>query len=94
MSKGTITFDDARLVHEFAIHMQPMLRDHDATKLHETAKTVERISYCAIQEARQNARAERAMATGKWPSQTLVTPTQRRSPNEFQALHFRRETQW
>ena len=60
MAKGSITLDDARLVHEFAIHMQPMLRDRDATKQCETAKTVERIAYCCIAEARQNARAERA----------------------------------
>ena len=59
MAKGSITLDDARLIHEFALHMQPILRT-DYHKQCETAKTVERIAYCCIAEARQNARAERA----------------------------------
>jgi hypothetical protein len=56
MPKGSITLEDARLVHEFAQHVQPILRHGDCIKLLEQAKTVTRISYCAIAEARQNAR--------------------------------------
>lgn len=68
MSKGSITLEDARIIHDFAQHMQPMLRERDATKLLETAKTVGRIAYCAIAEARMNARAERA----RYNFQTLM----------------------
>ena len=59
MNKGSISLEDARLVHEFALHVQPMLRSHDCSKLLEAAQTCVRIAYCALTEARQNARAER-----------------------------------
>ncbi len=58
MSKGRITLEDAQFIHEFARAVQPTLRHHDS-KFLEKAKTVARISYCALVEARQNARAER-----------------------------------
>jgi hypothetical protein len=65
MSKGSITIEDARLVYDFAQHVQPILRGSDCNKLLETAKTVGRISYCAIAEARMNARAERTRTNFK-----------------------------
>ena len=61
MAKGSITIEDARLVEAFAILVQPMLRDRQATKLCEMARTVERISYCAIADARQKERADRVL---------------------------------
>jgi hypothetical protein len=64
MAKGQITIEDARLVYDFATHVQPILRSSDCNKLLETAKTVTRIAYCAIAEARANARAERAQLQG------------------------------
>ena len=60
MTRGSITLDDARLVQEFALHVQPILRHADSLKLVEQAKTVGRIAYCAIADARYQARAERA----------------------------------
>lgn len=59
MSKGRITLEDAQFIHEFARAVQPTFRQHDSKNLLERAKTVARISYCAIAEARQNVRAER-----------------------------------
>ena len=60
MHKGHITMEDAQLVHDFAQGVQPMLRHSNSEHLLKTAQTVVRISYCALAEARMNARAERA----------------------------------
>ena len=48
------------MVHDFAIHVQPILRHENSLSLLKTAETVQRIAYCAIADARQLARAERA----------------------------------
>jgi hypothetical protein len=58
-ARGTITLTDARLVHEFAEHMQPLLREHDYTLLLKKAQTVQRISYCCIADAQQRKRFSR-----------------------------------
>jgi hypothetical protein len=60
MPKGHISFEDAQMVHDFAIHVQPILRHENSLSLLKTAETVQRIAYCAIADARQLARAERA----------------------------------
>jgi hypothetical protein len=57
--KASISLEDAKLVHEFAIHVQPILRHNDYNKLLESARTVQRISFCCVAEARMKIRAER-----------------------------------
>jgi hypothetical protein len=60
MPKGHITIEDAQIVHDFAVHVQPILRHENSISLLKTAETVRRIAYCSIAESRQLARAERA----------------------------------
>jgi hypothetical protein len=60
MPKGSITIDDAQMVHDFAIHCQPILRHDNQQTLLKTAQTIQRIAYCCMAESRQLARAERA----------------------------------
>jgi hypothetical protein len=70
MPKGHITFEDAQIVHNFAIHVQPLLRHENSISLLKAAETVQRIAYCAIADARQLARAERAQH-GYFPDYTM-----------------------
>jgi hypothetical protein len=58
--KGYISGEDARIIHDFAIHVQPLLRHDNHTSLLKNAQTVQRIAYCALAHIRQQARAERA----------------------------------
>lgn len=51
-----MSVEDARLVQGFAERMQPLLRYHDYTRLLEEARTVGRIAYCCIADARQKTR--------------------------------------
>lgn len=59
MTKGTISLEDARIVHDFAHNIEYAL-PASYTKLKEAARTVQRISYLSMADARQKARAERA----------------------------------
>ena len=58
--KGYISFEDAKMIHDFAIHVQPLLRHDNHVGLLKTAQTVQRIAYCALAHIRQQARAARA----------------------------------
>ena len=60
MPKGHITIEDAQIVHDFALHVQPILRHSNSESLLNTAQMVVRIAYCSIADSRQLARAERA----------------------------------
>jgi hypothetical protein len=59
MPKGHIAIEDAKMVHDFAIHVQPVLRNHEFNDLLKTAETVRRIAYCCMAESRHLARQER-----------------------------------
>jgi hypothetical protein len=58
--KGYISFEDAKLIHDFAIHVQPLLRHDTHMSLLQTAQTVQRITYCALAHIRAQVREERA----------------------------------
>lgn len=58
--KGYISFEDAKLIHDFAIHVQPVLRHDSHTSLLKTAQTVQRIAYCVLAHIRAQVREERA----------------------------------
>ena len=66
-----MTLEDARLVHEFARAVQPVLLNHECTHLLEKAKTVGRIAYCAIADARQKARAKRHFSNDPYPMKIM-----------------------
>ena len=62
MIKGSMTLDDAQIVHDFARDVQPILHYYSQERFVKLAKTCVRISYCTMADARAKARAERARA--------------------------------
>ena len=60
MTRGSMTLQDAQLMHEFVQNVQQHLHHTTCSGLLKTAQTAQRITYCCLSEARQNARAERA----------------------------------
>jgi len=59
MIKGSISLEDAQLVHSFASDMEHLLPANFTQQL-ERARTVKRIAYFSMADIRQKIRSERA----------------------------------
>jgi hypothetical protein len=80
--KGYISVEDARIIHDFAIHVQPLLRHDNHTSLLKNAQTVQRIAYCVIAQIRQQVRAERARRSPTVADDDYPYPIEEREPHE------------
>lgn len=80
--KGYISFEDAKLIHDFAIHVQPLLRHDNHVSLLKNAQTVQRIAYCALAHIRQQARAARARQSHPVADDDYPYPVEERDPEE------------